>query len=159
MELKNISIKGLTSIILVSLGAVVILLSIGSVMHFRDTAIESQTQSLSRIIEVVAKESMQDLVNLNSDLGTYTKKSRNFRKISGAAIKSPSDQQTKTDLAKLLDEQYNQRYVTSSIVDLKKIRIYDMNFTFIAQSNEGMSGLPRSLLQELFQKIKSRIGA
>ena len=117
MSLDRFSIKQLTTFLLLSLGAVVILLSIVSMVQMRDTALESQTRSLARIIV--------------SDLGGFTKQTSGFRAAANEVIHNPTDNIAIRKLAKLLDEQFHQRYVTSGIVDLRKIRIYDLDFNLV----------------------------
>jgi methyl-accepting chemotaxis protein len=137
MNFNKLSIKQLITFLLLSLGTAVILLFVMAALQLRDTALESQTRSLSRVIEVAARKSMEELDTLMNDLGVYTTKTNDFRSVAEQSINNPTDPALTGQLTKLLDDQYHQRYVTSSIVDLRKIRIYDMKFKLVAQSNEG----------------------
>ncbi|MGD8558659.1 MAG: methyl-accepting chemotaxis protein [Gammaproteobacteria bacterium] len=159
MSLDRFSIKQLTTFLLLSLGAVVILLSIVSMVQMRDTALESQTRSLARIIEVTVRESMKELNELVSDLGGFTKQTSGFRAAANEVIHNPTDSIANRKLANLLDEQFHQRYVTSGIVDLRKIRIYDLDFNLVAQSNDGDSLMLSRLHESLLSRAKVRQGA
>ncbi|WP_455222018.1 methyl-accepting chemotaxis protein [Kaarinaea lacus] len=159
MNSNKYSIKQLITFLLLSLGAIVILLFVMATLQLRDTALESQARSLSRIIEVSVRESMEELDNLMNDLGVYTKKTKNFRSVADQLVKNPSDRDLKTELSKLLDEQYHQRYVTSNIVDLRKIRVYNLDFQLLAQSNEGGRLLAARLPDALLDKARVREGA
>ena len=159
MNFKQVSIKGFTSSILLSLGVVVILLSITTVVHFRDAAQEAQSQSLSRIIEVAVRQRYEEIAQYAKDLAGYTKQSTNFKSSSAKALANPGDQESKDALATLLNEQFHQRYVTSGIVDLAKIRIFDVDFGLVGQSNEGATDLPSALHPVLLNPAKARSGA
>ena len=151
MSLNKLSIKQLITFLLLSLGAVVVLLSVLSAMQIRDAALESQAGSLSRIIEVSVRKSMEELDAIMNDLGVFTKKTKGFRETTNQLINNSTNRELAESVANLLDEQYHQRYVTSSIVNLRKIRIYNMDFQLVAQSNEGdkllMSRMPDGLLE------------
>jgi len=159
MNFNKLSIKQLITFLLLSLGAVVVVLSIMAMMQLRDTALESQARSLSRIIEVSVRKSMEELDSITNDLGVYTKKTEGFRAAASQLIKNPTDRELVDQVAKLLDEQYHQRYVTSSIVDLRKIRLYNLNFQLVAQSNEGDRSLSARLPDSLLSVARLREGA
>ena len=159
MNFNKLSIKQLTTLLLLSLGAVVVVLSIMAMMQLRDTALESQARSLSQIIEVSVRKSMEELDRIANDLGVYTKKTKGFRSTVSQLIKNPGNNELKEQVSKLLDEQYHQRYVTSSIVDLRKVRLYNLDFQFVAQSNEGDLSLKSRLPHSLLEKARVRKGA
>ena len=159
MNFNKLSIKQLTTFLLLSLGAVVVVLSILAMKQLRDAALDAQARSLSQIIEVSVRKSMEELDSIANDLGVYTKKTKGFRSAVSQLIKNPGDSELTEQVSKLLDEQYHQRYVTSSIVDLRKIRLYNLNFQFIAQSNEGDRSLKARLPGSLLGKAWLRSGA
>ena len=159
MNFNKYSIKQLITFLLLALGAVVIALSVVATQQLRDTALESQARSLSRIIEVSIRESMEKLDSLMNDLGVYTKKTKNFRSVADQLVKNPLDRELASELSKLLDEQYHQRYVTSSIVDLRKIRVYSLDFQLLGQSNDGDRSLAARLPDALLKQARVREGA
>ncbi|MGD8568768.1 MAG: HAMP domain-containing methyl-accepting chemotaxis protein [Gammaproteobacteria bacterium] len=159
MSLDRFSIKQLTTFLLLSLGAVVILLSVFSMHQMSDTALESQTRSLARIIEVTVRESIAELDDIVADLGVFTKQTEGFRAAASQAVENPNNSNLTAKLGKILDEQYHQRYVTSDVIDLRKIRIYDLDFNLVAQSDEGDTFLSRTLHDSLLAKAKVRQGA
>lgn len=158
MDMKNLSIKGLILAILLVSGATAIALSVVAVVQFREAALESQTGSLARITEVAVREAFNKLDSLADDLATYTKKSGGFRKMVTQVINDPNNTEYTRDMAKILNDQYHQRYVTSSIVDLKKLRIFNLDFKLVAESSEGMSGLPGQLSETMLSKVRGRSG-
>ena len=91
MFVEKISIKGLTTSILLILGLSAIALSIVVGLFFRDAAFESQTNTVSRIIEVAGNEVIKQLDALAVDLGTSTQRPNEFRK----AFKSIEDAESR----------------------------------------------------------------
>lgn len=159
MSSKKLSIKQITTFILLGLGAVVVILLIAASSQLRSAALESQKRSLSKVIEVSVRQAMIELDEVARDLATYTQKTRDFKTKIKKLIDKPGDAQLVSDVEKLLSEQYHQRYVTSSIVDLKKIRIYSLDHSLVAESSEGLQGLPFSLPHVLYKGSKDRQGA
>jgi len=159
MSLNQLSIKQLTTFLLLSLGVVMVILSIWTTSRLHATAEQSQAQSLSSIIEVSVRQSLQDLDDIMNDLAVFTKKTRNFHDAANQLIKDSFNGQLKTEVTNLLDEQFHQRYVTSNIVDLRKIRIYNLDFSLVAESSDGDFGLGSRLPDTLFKKASSRDGA
>lgn len=159
MHIEKISVKALVSSILAIAGLFSIVLSVVSAVHFRNVALESQSQSLSRIIEVAAGEATKQLQALAVELGTDTQKSNAFRKAFTKLISSPSDSQIQSELHALLDDQFRQRIVTTGLLKLQKLRVYDLNLNPVTMGNEGTKGLTRSLPEFLYAQAKNREGA
>ncbi|WP_455203351.1 methyl-accepting chemotaxis protein [Kaarinaea lacus] len=155
MSVERISIKTLTTTNLAVLGLVAIALSIVIGTFFRDAAFESQTKTVSRIIEVAGIEVIQQLDTLAVDMGTSTQRPKSFRK----AVKNISDSDAHKTVVDSLNDQFNQRFVTGGKLELAKLRLYDMDFNLIAESTEGLSGLARQLPPALYEKAKNREGS
>ena len=158
MSVHKVSIKAIIVASLLTIGAVTIALSIIASYTFRSAAISSQQQTLSRIIEVSSHEGIRQMHNLAVDLGSDTKKEREFRKILKKTLADKTSQNKKT-LSEVLNNQFHQRYVTAGFLDLKKMRIYDLDFNLVAQSSEGTAGLPVSLPEQLSILVRDRKGA
>jgi len=159
MSLNKLSIKQLTTFLLLSLGVVMVTLSIWTTSRLHDTAEQTQAQSLSSIIEVSVRQSLQELDVIMNDLAVFTKKTRNFHDVAGQLVGDSGNSQLRKEVAELLDEQFHQRYVTSNIVDLRKIRIYNLDFAMIAESTDGEYGLGSRLPDTLYNKARVRDGA
>lgn len=155
MLVEKISIKGLTTTILAILGLSAIVLSIVVGILFRDAAFESQTKTVSRIIEVAGLEVIKGLDSLAVDLGTTTQRSKDFRK----AVKNVSDSASKQFIVESLNDQFHQRFVTSGKLQLVKLRVYDKELNVLASSSEGASNLPNQLPEALYEQAKDRTGA
>ena len=155
MAVEKISIKGLTTTILAVLGLSAIALSIAVGIFFRDAAFESQTNTVSRVIEVAGSEVVKQLDNLAVELGTTTQRPKEFRK----AFKNISDPESKQLVVTALNDQFHQRFVTSGKLQLVKLRVYDKDFNLLGASSEGVSGLPKQLTEVLYEQAKGRTGA
>lgn len=155
MLVEKISIKALTTAILTILGLSAIVLSIVVGNFFRDAALESQTNTVSRIIEVAGFEVVKQLDNLAVDLGTTTQRPSEFRK----AVKNINDPESKQAIVDSLNDQFHQRFVTSGKLQLVKLRLYDKEFKLLATSSEGAANLPNQLPEVLYEQAKDRTGA
>ncbi|MCG6969626.1 MAG: methyl-accepting chemotaxis protein [Gammaproteobacteria bacterium] len=155
MFVEKISIKGLTTAILAILGLSAIALSIVVGNFFREAAFESQTNTVSRIIEVAGLEVIKQLESRAVDLGTTTQRPKEFRK----AVKSIENPESKELIVKTLNDQFHQRFVTSNKLQLMKLRVYDKDFNFLAASSEGVSNLPGTLTGVLYEQARVRTGA
>ena len=159
MKSNKISIKQLAAALLLVLGVVFFILSIVAMSQMRNTAYDAQAKSLSRIIEVSVRDSLHILGEITNNLGAFTRKTKGFRQTANALVKNPGEASLKEALAKQLDEQFHQRFVTTSIVDLRKIKVYNLQFQLLGESNEGDRDLPSSLHNSLLEKASSREGA
>jgi len=158
MIANRISIKTTIVASLITVGVVTIMLSIIASYTFRSAAISSQQQTLSRILEVSSNEGIRQLHDLAIDLGSDTKKGSKFRSLRKKTFSDPSSQ-NKKELSEFLNNQFHQRYVTAGYVDLKKMRVFDLNYNLVAQSSQGISGLTSSLPKQILTQVKNRKGA
>ncbi len=137
--------------ILVVLGTAAVGLSWFSGRLILDGALESQTQTLSRIIGVAGEETLRQVHKQAGDLGSSTQQNSTLR----AGFKA-GDRGAMRDV---LDEQWHQRYVTLGILKLIRLRVYDLDLNLVAESREGASGLPRELPHFLYAQASDRSGA
>ena len=160
MSIEKLSIKGLTIGILLFLGASTMLLSALSVPQYRQAAITSESRTLSRVLEISARQSLADLEELAVELGRETQKDKAFRSTFRSLVNNPADTETRTSLIEMLNAQYRQRYVTANLVDLLQLRVYDTNFNPVAASTSGNPKLVSSnMAPALLEKATSRSGA
>jgi methyl-accepting chemotaxis protein len=155
MLVEKISIKGLTTAILAILGLSAIALSIVVGNFFREAAFESQTNTVSRIIEVAGLEVIKQLDSRAVDLGTTTQRPKAFRR----AVKNIAEPESRQFIVQTLNDQFHQRFVTSGKLQLMKLRVYDKEFNILESSSEGVSNLPGRLTEVLYQQAKGRTGA
>ncbi|MDH5258606.1 MAG: methyl-accepting chemotaxis protein [Gammaproteobacteria bacterium] len=151
---NKLSIKSLTIMNLIAIGVAAIILSIVTGENYRTAALEDETRILSRITEVASNEVIHTIEEQGKNLGADTESDRQFRK----AIKKIDQPENKEYAVKTLDDQFNQRLVSTGVINLNKIRAYDKKFNLIAQSSKGATNLPQKLPDTLFNKIKDRKG-
>jgi len=156
--IESVSIQALLITSLSVIGMVTIVLSIISSEKFKETAIDSQQKTLSRILEVSAKETLLQMHNKAIDLGNNTKKPSSFRQLVKKVL-SGSEVEAKQNLIELLDDQFHQYYVTGGHLDLQKIRVYNTDFVLQSESSEGITGLTSKLPDFLLTLAKPRTGA
>ena len=154
LNISKLSIKGLTIINLVAIGVAAIVLSfvVGSLFH--QAALSQQSRVLERIVEVTSGEVVKELSKQVKELGDTASKSKDFRN----AIKDLDDPENKEFAVTHLNDQFAQRFVTSGIVRLSKIRIYDKKLDFLIQSTEGHKDLAKKLPDFIFEQANNRKG-
>ncbi len=158
MLISKISIKAVIVASLITVSSITILLSVISSFTFRDAAIISQQKILSRILDVSAKEGIRQLRKISVDLGTEVKKGSGFRSLVKQTISNPTSENKKS-LSDILNEQFHLRYMTTGMIDLKKVRIYDLNFNLVSQSSKGLTNLSTSLSEQILSRARDRTGA
>ena len=159
MRVEKLSIRVLTTGILLFLGATTMLLSAISIPQYRDAAIISQTKTLSRVLEISARQTLSDLEKLAVDLGRSAQKDKAFRPAFQNLLANPGDQQAKSTIQELLNDQFNQRFVTAGMVELLQLRTYDLDFNLVAVSNTGTQAAAETgMTAALLDQAKKRSG-
>ncbi len=155
MFIQRISIKGLTTSSLLAVGVFSILLSVFTGNLFRNEALESQKGTISRIIDVAGQEVIRSLHDLSVDLGASTEKPDEFR----AAFKAIDEAENRKTIVEALDDQFSQRFVTAGQLDLKRLRLFDLDFKLVAESRKGLDNLPPTLPAVILDQAQIRKGA
>ena len=151
----KITIKALIIIALLLLGLTTIALSLFTAESFQKTAIESQTKTLGRILEVASGEILTKIHKTTGDLANESTSSQNFRN----AFKQALSGDSKTTVTDMLNQQFHQRYVTSGLLNLATIKVYNPKFELIAKSTEGTNDLPDTLPENISVTAINRKGA
>lgn len=152
MRIETLSIRAITIIIFVMIGIVAIILSILAGSYFKQAALDSQMNSLSRVIEVASHEMLKELREQTFDLGM---KLGHSKELIGTLNDKPNRHK---QLVSLLDDPFINGFVGFSDVSLEKIRVYDLAFELIAESGEGADGLADNLPEYLLTQIAKRQG-
>ncbi|WP_210395699.1 methyl-accepting chemotaxis protein [Motiliproteus sediminis] len=150
MQLKNFSIKSVTIGLLCVVGLLSMATSVYLGQRSFDAAVESQQNTLSRVLKVAAEEVMLQVSELAQEMGAVIAKNKDVRN----AVKKGDS----SALPALLDNYYAQHYVTGSVVELAKVRAYDKQGRFIGQSSEGEQGLAKALPPQMASELSSREG-
>jgi len=156
MKIESLSIKSSTIAIFCIIGITAIILSLFAGNYFKRAALDAQMDSLSRVIEVASQEMLKQVKNHTFDLGM--KLGHNVELIS--TIKSSNRAVNvavnKKYLVKLLDDPFVNGFVGFSMIDLKKIRVYNLKLELIAQSSTGPENLGDKLADFISQVISKR---
>jgi diguanylate cyclase (GGDEF)-like protein len=148
------SLRNSTIVSVSLLGLVFVLLSVLAGNYFRQAALNAQTTSLSRIIEVASYEMLRKLQRHAIDLGT----SLNSRNHLSPALRAWQAGGSAERLHAILDDPFVTGFVGISEVELVKIRIYDLTFAPQLESRLGIEGLPFALPPHLLAQAERRQG-
>lgn len=154
MFIEKLSIKSLTIGSLGLLGVAAIGLSIGAATLFKQSATVEEHRVLARIIEVSSGQAIERLAAQGKEMGDSTQKTDEFR----TAVREIDTPENKDIVISMLNDQFAQRYVTSGILNLHKLRIFDLDFRLIAESSTGITGLEGELHENILKFAKPRQG-
>jgi len=153
---KSISLKVVIVTILLVLGMLAASIAVFESFAFKDAANTAQLRTLSRTIGISSNEIMRQTVKQLGDVATGAQKDRGFRKTVKKLVRDPRNNEFQSKVVEALNEQFHQKFVTTGILDLKKIRIYDTNLKFVVESSEGIKGHKTALPPTMFEKALSR---
>ncbi len=157
MNFQKISIKGLILTVLGLLAVGVVSVSLFGANSFKVAALESQKKAVSRMVGIAADQATAAMHQNAVDMvGAFEK---GLRSVVKKVSRDTADQDRKNQLITQLDEFFHQRFATTGILNLSKMRLYDKDFNFMAASREGLKGLGEKLPDELAKAAKSRKGA
>lgn len=155
MRIEKISIKTLTICILLIVGLLSIALSLVAGIYFREAALASQAQSLSRIIEIASRKTLNELRDRSVNLGNVLQTRPEFR----SAFANLQETGQPEKMIPQLDDPFRTGFGGVGTIDLAKLRIYDTNLKFLASSQAGVAGLDAEPPHFLLAKASGRQGA
>ncbi len=154
MDINRLSIKSLTITILIVIAGFSVLLSFVSGEYFFKAAREAQLYSLNRVIQVATKEIMQELYDQTYDIATTLSTKGKIPKEFDDAVKNKE----KEKLIKALDDPFITGFVGAYVIELVQIRTYDLQLNLMAESHNGIQGLPLQMPSTLYQLAQYRKG-
>ena len=146
----------LISTILLILGVLAACIAVFEDFAFRDAATTAQIRTLSRSVGISSDEILRQTVTELSGIAAGAQRDRGFKKAIKKLAKKKDIEKNKKIAVELLDDQFNQKFVTTGIIDLKKIRVYDKKFNFIVESNNGVKDGIKQLPASLLERAKPR---
>ena len=152
MRIEYLSIKSVTVAIFVMIGAVAIVLSLLAGAYFRESALDAQMSSLSRVLEVATQEMQQGIREHSFDLGMKLAHSRTLVEAFSTASESGNDGK----LVTLLDDPFINGFVGFSEINLVKLRVYSPDLEFVGESSLGIQGTRQALPGYLADLIRNR---
>src|SRR5512135_35252 len=153
MRLEKISIKTLTIAVLVTFGLLFTTLSFVAGSYFKQVALDSQAKNLSRIIEVAGEHTFAGLGRKTTAFATGFQNQEAFRRELAHAGAGSTAQ-----LVALLDEPFRKGFADTALIDLAKLRVFDLDLKLVAESHEGVAGLAPQLPPFLQQQAAGRQG-
>ena len=130
------------------LAVVAIVLSTLAGSYFRQSALDAQMNSLSRVLEVATQEMLKKVRYHSFDLGM---KLSHSKKLVQAAKQSNT-----SEVSSLLDDPFINGFVGFSEINLVKLRVFDLDLKLIGESSEGIKGLEQQLPAVLQNTITNR---
>ncbi|RLA05242.1 MAG: hypothetical protein DRQ47_01690 [Gammaproteobacteria bacterium] len=152
MKIDSISLKSSTIAIFVMIGLVAIALSLFASNYFKRAALNAQMTSLSRVIEVASIEVFTKIKNHTFDFGSKLAHNPDLLQATKRHLKNEGN----GELSQLLDDPFINGFVGFSKIDLKKLRIYDLQLKLISQSNMGVSDLDDQAAPYIRSTISNR---
>lgn len=144
MRLESISLRTLIVSMLTLIVTISVLHTLVSKDQFRDAAIAFRIKSVSRLTEVAKQEMLQQARGKAISMGSILQK-----RITDL---------TSPELVALLDDPFINGFVGASEIDLVKLRAYDPELNYIAESSKGIPGLPTGLPAFLQEQAVHRRG-
>ena len=127
-------------------------LSLFASTYFKRAALDAQKSSLSRVIEVASQEIFKQVKNQTFNLGMKLAHNKELIVATNNLIKTGKSNQ----LTLLLDDPFIHGFVGFSEVDLKKLRVFNLDHKLISESNKGLADLDANLNQHIQTVIASR---
>jgi len=152
MRIESLSTRSVTIAIFSMIAVVAIVLSLFAGSYFRQSALNAQMNSLSRVIEVAAQEMLKEVRSHSLDLGM---KLAHSKKIVQATRKSAANGQD-AELVALLDDPFITGFVGFSHINLVKLRIFSLELEHISESSVGFQGIEARLPRYLHDIISQR---
>ena len=156
MKIESLSIKSSTIAIFSMIGFIAIILSLSAGSYFKQTALDAQINSLSRVIEVASQEMLKKVRSHTFDLGMKLGHSRELISTVKSSLRAVNVAADKKYLLKLLDDPFVNGFVGYSDIDLKKIRVYNKAFELIGESSTGPENLENRLADYIIAIINDR---
>ncbi|RKZ68334.1 MAG: hypothetical protein DRQ44_04565 [Gammaproteobacteria bacterium] len=156
MKIESLSIKSTTIAIFSMIGFIAIILSLLAGSYFKQTALDAQINSLSRVLEVASQEMLKKVRNHTFDLGMKLGHSRELISTVKSSVRAANVAVDKKYLVKLLDDPFVNGFVGFSEIDLKKIRVYNLALELIGENSTGPENLDNRLADYIVDVIKNR---
>ncbi|MCW9025545.1 MAG: diguanylate cyclase [Gammaproteobacteria bacterium] len=154
MRIDNLSIKSVTVIALSMIGVVAIILSVLAGSYFKQSALDAQMKSLSRVIEVASQEMLKDIKERTFQLGMSLAHSNELKQI----VENSKNNKGDIVLPNFLDDPFINGFVGVKDLDLVKLRVFDTSLNFISESSLGIKNIEQTLPPVLNKKASNRTG-
>ena len=155
INVKRISIRFFSTLIFLVSVIVAIIIFLVVSDHSRQKVAELQKNSLSRVISVAVDGVLVDLRDNLVNIGNALQRRSEIR----LTLKEFQKTGDASDLIIQLDDPLINGFVGTADIELVKLRVYDNEYNFIAESSRGIKGLTRRLPEFMSSRAKTRTGA
>ena len=152
---ERISIRRFTTLLFFLVVVIAIVTFYLSSGYVRDVALHLQKQSLSRVVEVAANGAMLDLRKKLVAAGSSLQLRPELRNALKSFYQSGNDQA----LQQQVDDPMINGFAGFGEIELVKLRVYDKNHRFVAQTSRGLDGLQQNLPDFMDSVVSKRSGA
>ena len=153
----QISIKTFSIASLIFFGAAVLLLVFFIGEELEKISEQNIVRTQNQVIAVSTRSVIWDAEHKLKQLAGDVQSNPAFRVLLNRMLNSPEEANYRRSMVAQLNEQFYQRWVTAEILDLEKIRIYDINFKLIAETNVKTN--ISKFADHLLERAKVRTGA
>ena len=153
MKIEKVSLKALTVGILLLLGLSSIALTLFSSTRYQEAALNAQSHTLSRVLALAYREAVGSVEADSLALGQTLQKSLRFRGSFEAALQEPGRW---ADFVTLLNEPFHDGSGIAGLLDLAKLRTFDLEYRLVAESSQGVEGLGGEPAPALVKQARAR---
>ncbi|MBX2808286.1 MAG: PAS domain-containing protein [Cellvibrionaceae bacterium] len=154
--LQSLSSKPIIFAILIAFSLSAIALAIHSSNRSKAATVKLQAQTLARVIDVASSNIVDEILQHAQALAQGVQKDKAVRKALSLHRKNSLDSAGRLVLSEALNEQFHQRFVTAGIIDLAKIKVYDLNFQLLSMSTEGSRIIQADMFPDLYKIASAR---
>ncbi len=156
MKIESLSVKSSAIAIFSMIGVIAVFLTLFAGTYFKQAALDAQMSSLSRVIEVASQEVLNKVKTHTFDIGMKLGHNRELISVIKSSAGKTNRIENKIQLVKLLNDPFINGFVGFSEVDLKKIRIFNLDLELIGESGSGLKNLDNNLADYLISIVSNR---
>jgi diguanylate cyclase (GGDEF)-like protein/PAS domain S-box-containing protein len=149
MKPRQLTLQKTFALTILLIGAIGIALVFITDYTYRKLAYEQQQNSIGQLIGVKSADLIEKLTARQKELGLRLQSEPEFIKA--------FNENNKKEITYWIDQEFNRYYVTTGLIKLEKIVIYDKNFQLIASSDRGIDIISSENLPcaEIISHVKS----
>jgi diguanylate cyclase (GGDEF)-like protein/PAS domain S-box-containing protein len=149
MTSRSLTLQKTLALTILLIGSIGIALVLFTDYTYRQLAYEQQQHSIGQLIGIKSSDLLEKSTALLKELGLRLQDEAEFKK-------ALSENNT-IDLTYWLDQEFSRYYVTTGLIKLEKIIVYDDAFRVIARSNRGIDFIEKDLLpcNQIVEKVKA----
>ncbi len=150
MRMPTLSLRSIFGLIVGFMGVLALAQAWVSGEVHRSHAYANQRQAMERLIHLKAEDLLTDLAHRAGDLGMSLQ--------SGAAFQQAFQARDAMALARIMDDQFHDYYVTTGMLKLEELAVYDPEFTPIARRRDTSAADAGDACAPLLQRARARTG-